>query len=93
MWPIILGIFAKGNGAKIGGAAIGGTGIITLILSLHGNISEKIENSQKDQQAYMREYVDLTVRPITSELKHQNGDIKETKALVRDIHSYLLKRK
>lgn len=93
MWSAIFSTFVKGNGIKIGVAAGGSISVFTLIMSLHGNISKKIEDSQKEQKSYMREYVELTIRPITTELKNQKVHIKETKELVRDIHNYLLKRK
>ncbi len=93
MWAILGSIFTKGNGAKLGATAAGGTGLITLIFSLYGNISNKIEDSQKDQGSYMREYVELTIRPITTELKYQNKEIRETKELVKDLHKHILKGK
>ena len=91
MLSTILNWILKPNVAKVGGATIGGGGIVALILGLHSNVTGKIDNISKTVKEDRREYVALSMEPLKTEISNLKKETKETKHLVRDIHNYLLK--
>lgn len=89
MIATILGWFMKSKGAKIGAGALSGGGLVAIILSLHANVMTKIDQQKKDQ----KEYVNLSIKPIETEISYIKKEQIETKSMVRDIHNYLIKAK
>lgn len=73
--------------AKMGAGAIGGSSLLAIVFGLHTDVTHKIEKERVAQ----KEYVELVLEPIKTEIKHLSGDSRETKQLVRDIHNHLLK--
>jgi len=85
----ILQWLIKSKGVKVGGTLLGGGSMVALLLGAHADITTKIEKQDERQ----KEYVQLMLKPIETEMRHLKEETKETKGLVRDIHNYLLKNK
>lgn len=79
----------KSKGLKVGAGALGGSGLIVLILGLNNDISNKLAA----QKAEQKEYVQLVLKPVYTEIMYLKQETRETKQLVRDIHNHLLKSK
>lgn len=88
MWTYLAGLM-KSNGTKLSFGAIGGSGLIALIIGLHQDVTAKINR----QDAQQKEYVVLVLAPLQTEIQHLQSEQKETKEMVRDIHKYLLQTK
>lgn len=89
MWTQIVGFIMNNKSVKMGAGALGGSGIILLAMGVHADITNKIDK----QDAMQKEYVQLVIEPIRIQIEGLQKDQTETKAMVRDIHNYLLKNK
>ena len=85
----LLGGLMKSKGLKMGAGAHSGGGLIVLILGLNNDISNKLIA----QKAEQKEYVQLVLKPLQTQIAYLKEETRETKQLVRDIHNYLLKKK
>lgn len=83
-----LGWMIKSKFIKLGGGILGGTGALTLIFGLHGNVVGQIDKAE----ARSKEYVGLKLGPFETEIKNLKKDVKETKDMVKDIHIYLIQK-
>jgi hypothetical protein len=83
----------ESKGAKLGAGAVGGGGVLILVLGLHSNVTGQLQIQKKEQLDFTREYVSLTIEPLKVEISNLKKDSEETKRMVRDIHQYLLKNK
>ncbi len=89
MWPQLLGFIMKSKSAKVGIGALGGSGVLVLVMSLHADITGRIEAQDFSQ----RERTILMLAPLNTEISNLKSEQTETKDMVRDIHNYLLKSK
>lgn len=78
----------KSNIAKVGAVSIGSTGILALVLNLHAGVTARLDNEISNR----KEYVELVLKPMQTEISNLEKETRETKLLVRDIHSYLLNK-
>ncbi len=93
MWATILGWFMASKGAKATfGATVGG-GLLTLILSLHASVNTKIDSQDKTQKAYVKEYVQLSIKPVHVEIINLKKGQDKTQQMLRDISNHLLNSK
>ena len=88
MFAQVLGFIMKSKGAKLGVGALGGSGVLVLVMSLHADITNRIE-AQDFQQ---RERTILMLAPIETEIANLKSEQRETKDMVRDIHNHLLNK-
>lgn len=72
-----------------GSLAIGGGGIVTLVLALHKDVKVKM----KEDKAETKEFIEMRLQPITTENDNLKLDITETKQMVRDLHNHLLNKR
>ena len=89
----MLGWFMASKGAKVGVGALGGSGLIALVLGLHTDVTKRIDHQQIEQKAYVREYVQLTLKPVQVEIENLRRDSTETKEMVKEIRNHLLNKK
>lgn len=85
----MLNWFVGNTKVKVGTGILGGGGFITLILFLHSDVTAKIMAEKTNR----KEYVNLVLKPLHTEISNLKEDIKTTKGMVRDIHNYLLNKK
>ena len=85
----LLGFLMKSKGVKFGVGALGGSGIIALILGL--NVGVKADLNM--QEVRLKEYVQLVIAPIKTEIKNLKVNVDNTNTKVNAIHEYLLKNK
>ncbi len=78
----------KSKGVKIGGSLLGGSGLIALIMGLHFDVSGKIDKAESNA----KQYAELVVAPIKTEITNLKTEVSDTKEMVRDIHNYLLNK-
>lgn len=88
MFAQLLGFLMKSKGAKVGAGAVGGSGLLALVIGLHADITGKIEK----QDVAHKEYVQLTLKPVEVQIQGLQKEQAETKVMVRDIHNHLLKK-
>lgn len=89
MFSQVMMWLLKSKGAKIGAGALGSGGVLILILALHSDVTARITAEKIDR----KEYVNLVLMPVQTQITNLKNDIKETKSMVRDIHNYLLNKK
>lgn len=89
MFSQLAAWLVKSNGAKVGLGAVGGSGIVALVLTLHGDMTNKIQA----QDSHHKAYIALSIQPLQTEVRNLRDEQKEIKELVRDIHKYLLENK
>ena len=85
----ILGWVMKSKGAKLGAGAISCSGLIAVIFNLNAGINNKIDK----QDTLHKEYINLSMKPIQTEINSLKTVQSDIKVMVRDIHNYLLKTK
>ena len=87
----ITGWIMKSKAAKVGGSILGGSGVLTLILFLHTSVTGDIDKVEAQGKQYTKEYVDLSLKPFTVEMKNMKTEMGEMKGMVQDIHNHLFK--
>ena len=89
MFSSFLGWLLKSKGMKVGAGAVSGSGLLVLLYSANAEINIRFEK----QESRQKEYVNLSLKPIQTEISNIKTQQTEIKSMVRDIHSYLLKSK
>jgi len=89
----MLGWIMASKGAKFGIGAAGGTSLVAMVLGLHTDVTTRIDIQKIEQKAYVREYVQLTMRPVQVEIENLHRNSRETKEMVREIRNHLLNKK
>lgn len=89
MWATLLGWLLKSKAIKAGAGAVGGSGLLALIFSLHTDVTTKIEKVAVER----KEYIELVLKPLEVKINNLKDSSNETKQMVRDIHAYLLDTK
>lgn len=74
----VLGVAVKSKGAKVGGIIGTSGGLIALIFGLHSDVTNKIEI----QGAHAKEYTDLKIETVKTELRYLKDGQTEIKALI-----------
>ena len=75
--------------AKIGGGLLGGSGVLTLILTLHTNVSSEIAKAETRS----KEHVGLKLEPLKIRMKTYESKINNTNKKVNDIYNYIINGK
>jgi len=75
MFTNLLGFIMKSKGFKIGGGLLGGGSVIALATTLYGSLNTKFIT----QEANQKEYVQLVIAPIYTEITHLKKEASETK--------------
>lgn len=88
MWTIILGWVLKSKAIKVGVGAVGGSGLLALIFNLHADITQRIDREVENR----KEYIQLVISPLQSEVSNLKDGVNETKVMVRDLHNHLLNK-
>ena len=93
MFSLIKSWIMKSKAAKVGAGALSGGSIIALIFYLNTAVVAKVEKQKIELKDYVKEYVQMAIEPIKTEITNLKDIQKETKEMVRDIHKFLLKTK
>ena len=72
---------------KVTSLAGSGVAIVVLVMAVQADVGKKLDK----QEGRLKEYVNLTIKPIQTDIKNLYREQTETKNMVRDIHNYLLK--
>lgn len=90
MWNWFKDFVLKSKTAKFGGGALGGGVLVSVLLTLHGDITGRIESAE----ARTKSYADMKHQMAIQEISHLRRGQEEIKSLLKVVNKrvYELKK-